>query len=109
MSSLWLKAESCSTAAITGLRPGMSHSGHSRNEMKPRTLMAAVLVALCLVGVNRLSAARDKQPLSPPSMSKLAEAIVMAPLADGRLIAVVQTGLNAHQAMGRYSSDGGRT
>ena len=43
-------------------------------------------------------------------MTKLAEAMVMARLLDGRLIAVSgRAGPNGHEAIARYSSDGGRT
>ena len=57
--------------------------------MKHRISIGAVLMALPLVAAaDNNSAAGLKQAVSPPSMSKLAEPMVMAPLPDGRLIAV---------------------
>jgi hypothetical protein len=51
-----------------------------------------------------------RQPVSPPSLSKLAEAMVMARLPDDRLLAVSdRAGANGQEAIARYSSDGGRT
>jgi len=79
--------------------------------MKHRTSIGAVLIALSLfASVDNYSTAGPKQAVSPPSMSKLAEPMVMAPLLDGRLIAVFDhIGPNGHEAIARYSSDGGRT
>ena len=78
--------------------------------MKHRTLIGTLASALSLVAaMNDKVTAAPKQAVTPPSLSKLAQAIVMAPLPDGRLIAIVGQGLNAHEAVARYSSDGGRT
>jgi hypothetical protein len=61
-----------------------------------------------------VSAARSENKLnravSPPSMSKLAEPIVMAPLPDGRLIAIVEHGgAKGPAPEALYTSNGGRT
>ena len=79
--------------------------------MKYRTSIGAVLIALPLsTAIDNYSTAGAKEAVSPPSMSKLAEPMVMAPLLDGRLIAVSgHTGPNGHEAVARYSPDGGRT
>ena len=79
--------------------------------MKHRTSIGDALIALLLfAATNNYSTAEPKQALPPPSMSKLAEPIVMAPLPDDRLIAVLDsTGPEGQEAIARYSSDGGRT
>src|SRR6202035_3536724 len=69
-----------------------------------------VLVLSLFAAMDHSSTAGPKRAVSPPSMSKLPGAMVMAPLLDGRLIAVVG-GSRPHgqEAVARYSSDGGRT
>jgi len=50
------------------------------------------------------------KPAVPPTLSKLAEAMVMTPLLDSRLIAVLdRAGPQGPEAIARYSSDGGRS
>ncbi len=79
--------------------------------MKLRTSIGAALIALLLcAATNNYSMADTKQVVAPPSMSKLAEPTVMAPLPDGRLLAVLDRSEPEGQtAIARYSSDGGRT
>src|SRR5262245_40481612 len=53
---------------------------------------------------------KSKRAASPPSMSKLAEAPVFAPLPGGQMIAVfLGSEANGPAAKLRYSADGGRT
>jgi BNR repeat protein len=71
-----------------------------------RTSSAWALTVLSLFAASEQPlAAGLRQAASPPSMTKLAEAMVMAPLPDGRLIAL----FGGQEAIARYSSDGGRT
>ncbi len=78
--------------------------------MKHPRLIGALATVLAFVAVMADNVtAGSKQAMTPPTLSKLAQAMVMAPLPDGRLIAVVGQGLNAHEAVARHSSDGGRT
>jgi len=79
--------------------------------MENRTSIAAVLIAFSLVAVIVGDVEADtKQAVSPPILSKLDEAMVMALLPDERLIAVFGgSGPNGQEAIARYSSDGGHT
>ena len=78
--------------------------------MVHRTSSATALIAFSLLAaIARDLPAETKQAASPPSLSKLAEAGVMAPLPDERLIAVFGgTGPDGQEAIARYSSDGGQ-
>jgi lysophospholipase L1-like esterase len=80
-------------------------------KMKYRKSFAALLIVIPLfAAMGSHATAGPKQTVSPPSMSKPAEPVVMTPLPDGRLIAVFdRTGANGPEAVARYSSDGGRT
>ncbi|HEV3301185.1 MAG TPA: sialidase family protein, partial [Planctomycetaceae bacterium] len=74
--------------------------------MQDRTSSAWVLTALAFFAVSEQHLAASPRKLaSPPSLTKLAEAMVMASLPDGRLIGL----LGGQEAIARYSSDGGRT
>lgn len=79
--------------------------------MNRRTPTLLVLTALGLAAAAPGNAAEDpKSTASLPSMSKLAEPIVMAPLLDGRLIAVFAgSSADGQEAIARYSSDSGHT
>ena len=56
------------------------------------------------------SAKKPDLPVTPPSMSKLSEAPVFAPLPDGRVMGIfLGSAANGPAALARYSSDGGRT
>src|SRR5262245_9541603 len=70
-----------------------------RKKMKHRTSIGAVPMALCLLAATGdYSTAGPEQAVPPPTMSKLPEAIVMAPLPDGRLIGLVdRAGPNGHE------------
>src|SRR6476660_1930422 len=68
------------------------------------------LLIILIVVISASSKDKPKQVVSPPSMTKLAEPIVMAPLPDGRLIAVVEHGgAKGPAPEALYSSNGGRT
>ena len=71
-------------------------------KMKYQTSISAVLIALPLfTAMDNYATAEPKEAVSPPSLSKLAEPMVMTPLMDGRLIAVFgHTGPNGHEAIG---------
>jgi hypothetical protein len=79
--------------------------------MRHPTLICTRLMALpFFIAMASDLFAASAQHVLPPSMSKLAEAMVMAPLLDGKLIAVLdRAGPDGHQAIARYSSDGGRS
>jgi hypothetical protein len=78
--------------------------------MNLRTLIAASVLGLALVASQASSSLAGEPEIAPPELTKLDEPIVMAPLPDGRLIAVVdRTGTQGPEAAARYSSDGGRT
>src|SRR5262245_40060203 len=79
--------------------------------MKHQTSICTLVAAwLILAATNHSSSAAPKPAVAPPSLSKLSEASVMAPLPDGRLLAVLgYTKPSGHEAVARYSSDGGRT
>ena len=92
------------------MRP-VGRSGHAKFKRGRRTDAISNIERLALTVLSLFAA--SEQPLaagprhaaSPPSMTKLAEAMVMAPLPDGRLIAL----FSGQEAIARYSSDGGRT
>ena len=75
-----------------------------------RTLIAAFVALSLFAARSRGGEAGSRQDVPPPSVSKLAEAVVMAPLPDGRLIGIYGgSGPKGQQGVARYSSDGGRT
>src|SRR4051812_38885511 len=87
---------------------------YGRIVMNCRTLsacsVARAMLIILIVVIPATSNDKPKQAVSLPFMSKLAEPIVMAPLPDGRLIAIVEHGRAkgpAPEAL--YSSNGGRT
>ena len=71
----------------------------------------ALLIAFSFVAaIDQDLRADTKQPVSPPTLTKLDEAMVMAILPDERLIGVFSgSGPDGQEAIARYSSDGGRT
>jgi hypothetical protein len=83
----------------------------ARNIMEHRTLTAALLVAFSFVAaIDKDLQAETKPPVSPPTLTKLDEAMVMALLPDERLIAFFGGGgSDGQEAIARYSSDGGRS
>ena len=79
--------------------------------MKHRTSIATLLIALPFFpAMDHCSTAAPLPAVSPPSLSKLAQAMVVTRLLNGRLIDVSdRTGPKGPEAIARYSSDGGRS
>ena len=78
--------------------------------MNQRTLIAASLLAFAWIASLAAPSFADKPEIASPELTKLEEPIVMSPLPDGSLIAVVgRTGTQGPEAAARYSADGGRT
>jgi hypothetical protein len=78
--------------------------------MNQRTLIAVSLLAFAWAASLAVTVRADKPNMAPPELSKLDEPIVMSPLPDGSLIAVIdRTGASGPEAAARYSSDGGRS